>query len=96
MHVPSAVCVRLREHERRGTGAIMASLSSSAREEAGRFVVLKIDTEAHPAAGTRFGIQAIPTLTVFRDGKEVERVSGALPISELRRFAATATTNVST
>ncbi len=71
-------------------------LERFAREQAGRFVVLKLDTEASPAAGARFGIRAIPTLAVFRDGKEVERVSGALPLEELRRFAAAATFSVST
>jgi thioredoxin 2 len=65
-------------------------LDRFAREEAGRFLVLKLDTEAHPDAGARFGIQAIPTLVAFRDGREVERVSGALPLSDLRRFAAAA------
>jgi thioredoxin 2 len=65
-------------------------LERFACEQAGRIVVLKLDTEAHPAAGTRFGIQAIPTLLAFRDGGEVDRVSGALPPDELRRFAASA------
>ncbi len=65
-------------------------LERFAREQAGRVVALKLDTEAHPAAGARFGIQAIPTLVAFRDGREVDRVSGALPLDELRRFAASA------
>jgi thioredoxin 2 len=65
-------------------------LERYAREEAGRLVVLKLDTEANPDAGARFGIQAIPTLIVFRDGREVDRVSGALPLHELRRFVSAA------
>ncbi len=65
-------------------------LDRFAREQAGSLVVLKLDTEANPAAGARFGIQAIPTLVAFRGGREVERVSGALPPEELRRFAAAA------
>ncbi len=65
-------------------------LDRFARDEAGRFLVLKLDTEAHADAGARFGIQAIPTLAAFRGGREVERVSGALPLQELRRFAAAA------
>jgi thioredoxin 2 len=69
-------------------------LERFAREQAGRFVVLKLDTEAQPAAGARFGIRAIPTLVVFRDGREVQRVSGALPPEELRRFAAAAAFSV--
>ena len=69
-------------------------LEAFAREQAGRFVVLKLDTEAEPSAGARFGIQAIPTLVLFRDGREVQRMSGALPPQELRRFAAAATYGV--
>jgi thioredoxin 2 len=69
-------------------------LEAFAREQAGRFVVLQLDTEAHPEAGARFGIQAIPTLVAFRDGREVERASGALPGAELRRFAAAAVVSV--
>jgi len=65
-------------------------LDRFARDEAGRFLVLKLDTEAHPEAGESFGIRAIPTLVAFRDGREVERVSGALPLPDLRRFAAAA------
>lgn len=66
-------------------------LERFAREQAGRIVVLKVDTEASPDAGARFGIQAIPTLVVFRDGKEADRISGALPYEELRRFTTAAT-----
>jgi len=69
-------------------------LEQFAREQAGRFVVLKLDTDAHPAAGASFAIRAIPTIAVFRDGKEVERFSGALPLDELRRFANAATFSV--
>jgi thioredoxin 2 len=61
-------------------------LERYAREQAGRVLVLKLDTEAHPDAGARFGIRAIPTLVAFRDGREVQRASGALPLEELRRF----------
>jgi thioredoxin 2 len=70
-------------------------LERFAREEAGKVVVLKLDTEANPDAGARHGIQAIPTLVAFRDGREVERVSGALPLDQLRRFAAAAAVGVS-
>jgi len=69
-------------------------LERFAHEQAGRFVVLKLDTDASPAAGGRFGIRAVPTLAVFRDGKEMDRVSGALSLEEVRRFAAAATVGV--
>jgi len=69
-------------------------LDRYAREQAGRLLVLKLDTEAHPAAGGRYGIQAIPTLAAFRGGREVDRVSGALPLDDLRRFGALASAAV--
>ena len=38
----------------------------------------KVNTEDEQQLGARFGIRSIPTLIIFKDGKEVERVSGAL------------------
>ena len=37
----------------------------------------KVDTEAHPQLGARFGVRSIPTLILFRDGREAARQSGA-------------------
>lgn len=39
----------------------------------------KIDTEAEPALGARFGIRSIPTLALFLHGRELARQAGALP-----------------
>ena len=39
----------------------------------------KVDTEAEPALAQRFAIRSIPTLMIFRQGREVARMSGALP-----------------
>lgn len=39
----------------------------------------KVDTEAEPALGTRFGIRSIPTLAVFLHGRELARQAGAMP-----------------
>jgi thioredoxin 2 len=58
---------------------------AAARLPALRFA--KLDTEAHPEAAARFGVRAIPTLIAFRGGREVARRSGAMPASELLRFA---------
>jgi thioredoxin 2 len=70
-------------------------LEKFARETAGNSVILKLDTQANPAAGARFGIQAIPTLVLFRDGKEANRISGALPLEQLRQFAASTSNGAS-
>lgn len=47
-----------------------------------RVVFNKINTEANPSAGQNFGIRGIPTIVVFYRGKEVNRISGALPIDK--------------
>ncbi|EGJ48668.1 thioredoxin TrxC [Desulfocurvibacter africanus] len=41
-----------------------------------RFV--KLDTQAEPALASRNGIQSIPTMALFRGGRETARVSGAM------------------
>jgi thioredoxin 2 len=46
----------------------------------------KVDTEAEPALAQRFGIRSIPTLAIFRGGREVARVSGALPPAQFLRW----------
>jgi len=43
----------------------------------------KVNTEDEQSLGARFGIRSIPTIIIFKDGKEVERVSGALDINAL-------------
>ncbi len=46
----------------------------------------KVNTEDEPALGQSFGIQAIPTLMVFRDGVLLFEQAGALPASALQRL----------
>ncbi|MBI5519048.1 MAG: thioredoxin TrxC [Desulfovibrio sp.] len=43
----------------------------------------KLDTEAHPALGARFGVQSIPTLILFREGRELGRLAGARPAGDI-------------
>ena len=40
--------------------------------------LLKVDTEAVQDVAARYGIRSIPTLILFRNGKEIARVSGAM------------------
>jgi thioredoxin 2 len=49
----------------------------------GRALVAKLDTDASQRTAGSFGIRGIPTVIVFRDGKEVARQSGAVPYSTL-------------
>lgn len=42
----------------------------------GQALVAKLDVEKHQAVATKFGIRSIPTLILFKDGKEVNRFQG--------------------
>jgi thioredoxin 2 len=69
--------------------AMAPELATMARRTAGRVLVVKVDTEAQPALAERFGIRSIPTVALFRDGREVSRAVGARPADALERFALT-------
>jgi thioredoxin 2 len=62
---------------------VAPELETIAREQAGRVVVAKVDTEALPDVAGRFGIRSIPTMVVIRDGREAKRISGAMPAREI-------------
>ena len=44
---------------------------------AGKARLVKLNTEVHKKAGTKYGIRGIPTIIKFKSGKEVKRQSGA-------------------
>ncbi len=52
-----------------------------------RLRLAKVDTEAWPELGARYGIRSIPTLVLFRGGCEVARQSGAMGAQEIARWA---------
>ena len=58
---------------------IAPSVEEIARDYAGKAVVAKMDTDANPQTPMQFGIMGIPTLIFFKDGREVDRIVGAVP-----------------
>ena len=62
------------------------TFKAAAGKFAGAAVFAKVNTEDEPESGQRFNIRAIPTLVAFFGGKEIARVSGALPAAELERM----------
>jgi thioredoxin 2 len=56
-----------------------------ARELAGRVRVAKLNVDENPVMATRLNARSIPTLLVFQDGREVERMLGAQPKHEILR-----------
>lgn len=55
-----------------------------------RIRLAKVNTEAEPSIGARFGIRAIPTLVGFRGGKEVARQPGAQDLAGIVSWARSA------
>jgi thioredoxin 2 len=51
-----------------------------------RVRLAKLNTEAEPQLGDLWQIRSIPTLILFRDSVEVSRMSGALPLNQLKKW----------
>lgn len=64
------------------------TFQQAAAQYQGRVRFVKVDTEAHQQAAALHQIRSIPTLALFQQGREVARVSGALPGPQLRAWLA--------
>lgn len=62
------------------------AFAQAAQAYATSAVLAKLNTEDAPAIGGQFNIRSIPTLVVFRNGREVARQSGAMDPGQLQRF----------
>ena len=59
--------------------AFAPTFESTGQRYAGRAVFAKLNSDENQAMASRFQIRGIPTLLVFKDGRELARQSGALP-----------------
>jgi thioredoxin 1 len=64
--------------------AIAQSLENLATEFDGRLTIAKVNTDENVTKAGQLGIQGIPTLIIFKDGKEVNRLVGSRPESAYR------------
>ncbi len=56
-----------------------------------RVRLAKLDTEAHPQAAAPYNIRSIPTLVLFKDGREAARISGAMGAADIVRWVQSVT-----
>jgi thioredoxin 2 len=52
-----------------------------------RMRLAKVDTEAEQALGARFNIRSIPTMVMFKSGREIARQSGAMGAPQIVQWA---------
>jgi len=65
-------------------------LDDVARDRIGQVLVLKLDTDRSPVTAQAFGVRSIPTLILFRGGREAARQTGAVPRAQLDALLAPA------
>ena len=64
---------------------IAPAVEQLAAELAGRARVAKLNLDENQATANRFGVRSIPTLLVLKGGREVDRIVGVQPKSEIAR-----------
>jgi thioredoxin 1 len=58
---------------------MLPELEAAATELAGKVSVVKVDVDESPEVAMRYGVQGIPNLTFFKEGKVVDVAVGAMP-----------------
>lgn len=58
---------------------IAPALEEMSRELAGQLKIVKLNVDENPNISSRFRVMSIPTLKLFKDGKEIDTFIGAMP-----------------
>jgi putative thioredoxin len=66
--------------------ALTPILEQATAEREGQVVLAKLDTDANPAVAQAFGIQGIPAVKAFKDGRVVDEFVGVQPPANVARF----------
>jgi thioredoxin 2 len=65
---------------------VSPALAQVAGQLAGRVKLVKVNVDSSPGLQQRFGVQAIPTLLILRDGQVAAQRAGAAPAADLRAW----------
>ena len=65
---------------------VAPEIAKVAARNAGRLLVVKVNTDVDPAVGATHRISSIPTMALFHGGREVARTSGARPAAGIEQF----------
>src|SRR6267143_170094 len=60
-------------------------LEEIASEQSAKLRVVKLDVDANPITAGRFGVRSIPTMILFKNGREADRVVGYHPKEQLMK-----------
>ena len=63
--------------------AIAPTIDAIAADYAGKIKVGKVNVDENPGTPAKYGVRGIPTLILFKDGKVLDQVVGAVPKSQL-------------
>ena len=63
--------------------AIAPIVDEMAKEYTGKVVFGKLNIDENPETTQKYGVMAIPTLLIMKDGQEVDRIVGVLPKNQL-------------
>jgi thioredoxin 1 len=58
-------------------------LEEIAREKDGTLKIVKLDVDENPETAQKYGVMSIPTLLVFKGGREVNRLIGYMPKNQI-------------
>jgi len=58
-------------------------LEEIATEQGEKVKIAKLDVDANPITAGRFGVRSIPTMILFKNGREAQRVVGYMPKEKL-------------
>ncbi|MHB0969008.1 MAG: thioredoxin [Thermoanaerobaculia bacterium] len=65
--------------------AMLPVLEKLSADYQGRLEIYSVDIDKDPTLAAKHGVMSVPTFLLFKDGKAVERVVGAMPEREMKK-----------